>query len=313
VIVSVVIAYLLQGAVLKLEQWRCPHVMAVSLVCVLGFGLVSVALFWLLPLVWQESRAFINELPTNVQRIQSYMNQLPHEYSHYISVAQIQQFVLVVKRELASFGKVMLSFSLASIPGFIELVVYAILVPLMVFFFLKDSRQILSWLSHFQPQQSRLVHQVRHEVNVQIGHYIRGKFLELLIVFVINALIFKWFHLNYAIVLAFFTGVSVLIPYIGVLLVSIPVVLVAYLQYGLQPDFAYLMIGYGIVMLLDGNVLVPVLFSETMAIHPVAIIVAIIFFGGLGGFWGVFFAIPLATVVKAVLDAWPSTPMTSRR
>ena len=65
------------------------------------------------------------------------------------------------------------------------------------------------------------------------------------------------------------------------------------------------MIAYAIIQALDGNVLVPLLFSEALDLHPVAIIVAIVVFGGLWGFWGIFFAIPLATVVQAVLKAWP--------
>ena len=64
---------------------------------------------------------------------------------------------------------------------------------------------------------------------------------------------------------------------------------------------------YGIIQALDGNVLVPFVFSEVVDIHPVAIIVAILFFGGIWGFWGVFFAIPLAVVVQAVLGAWPQS------
>jgi len=65
---------------------------------------------------------------------------------------------------------------------------------------------------------------------------------------------------------------------------------------------------YGIIQALDGNLLVPLLFSEAVNLHPVAIIIAIIFFGGMWGLWGVFFAIPLATLVKAVLNAWPEEP-----
>ena len=52
--------------------------------------------------------------------------------------------------------------------------------------------------------------------------------------------------------------------------------------------------------------LVPILFSDVVNLHPVAIIVAILIFGGLWGFWGVFFAIPLATLVKSLLAAWPT-------
>jgi putative permease len=66
------------------------------------------------------------------------------------------------------------------------------------------------------------------------------------------------------------------------------------------------MLAYGIIQALDGNVVVPLLFSEAVNLHPVAIIVAVLVFGGLWGFWGVFFAIPLATLVMAVLHAWPS-------
>jgi putative permease len=67
---------------------------------------------------------------------------------------------------------------------------------------------------------------------------------------------------------------------------------------------------YGFIQFLDGNLLVPLLFSEVVNLHPVAIIVAVLFFGGIWGFWGVFFAIPLATLVKAVYNAWPRSALT---
>jgi len=83
--------------------------------------------------------------------------------------------------------------------------------------------------------------------------------------------------------------------------------LVALFQWGASAEFGYVMIAYGIIQALDGNLLVPLLFSEAVNLHPVTIIIAVILFGGLWGFWGVFFAIPLATLVKAVLNAWPSS------
>jgi len=100
-------------------------------------------------------------------------------------------------------------------------------------------------------------------------------------------------------------GLSVLIPYIGAAVVTLPIAFVAYFQWGLESEFIWLMISYGVIQFLDGNVLVPILFSEAVNLHPVAIIVAILVFGGLWGFWGVFFAIPLATLVKALINVWP--------
>jgi putative permease len=55
-------------------------------------------------------------------------------------------------------------------------------------------------------------------------------------------------------------------------------------------------------------VLATLLFAEVVNLHPVAVVVAILVFGGIWGFWGIFFAIPLATVVQAVLKAWPKLP-----
>ncbi len=66
---------------------------------------------------------------------------------------------------------------------------------------------------------------------------------------------------------------------------------------------------YLVLQALDGNVLVPLLFSEVVKLHPIAIILAILVFGGLWGFWGVFFAIPLATLAHAVIRAWPRQPL----
>jgi putative permease len=111
--------------------------------------------------------------------------------------------------------------------------------------------------------------------------------------------------LNYAMLLGLSVGLSVIIPYIGAVVVTIPVALIAYFQWGFTAEFGWLMLAYGIIQAIDGNVLVPLIFSEAVNLHPVAIIVAVLVFGGLWGFWGVFFAIPLATLVQAVLVAWP--------
>ena len=133
------------------------------------------------------------------------------------------------------------------------------------------------------------------------------KVWEILIVGAVSYVVFALLGLDFAILLAVITGISVLIPYVGAAAVTVPVAAVAFLQYGMTWDLVYTVIAYGIIQAIDGNVLAPLLFSEVVNLHPVAIIVAILIFGGLWGLWGVFFAIPLATVVQAVLRAWPRT------
>jgi putative permease len=143
------------------------------------------------------------------------------------------------------------------------------------------------------------------DVEAQIANYVRGKAGEIVIVGAVSYITFIALGLDYAALLATMVGFSVLIPYIGAAVITVPIAFVAYFQWGWGWNFGQVMIAYAIIQALDGNVLVPLLFSEALNLHPVAIIVAILVFGGLWGFWGIFFAIPLATLVQAVLKAWP--------
>jgi putative permease len=123
----------------------------------------------------------------------------------------------------------------------------------------------------------------------------------------VSSAAFAFMELRYSLLLGLLVGFSVLIPYIGAAVVTIPVAVVGLFQFGLSSEFGYLMLVYFIIQALDGNLLVPILFSEAVSLHPLYIIIAVLVFGGMWGFWGVFFAIPLATLVKAVITAW-STP-----
>ena len=144
-------------------------------------------------------------------------------------------------------------------------------------------------------------------MNQQIMNYMRGKLIEIIIIGTASTIAFITLGLNYPVLLGVLVGFSVLVPYVGATIVTLPVLLVALFQFGTSAEFGYVMIAYAIIQALDGNLLVPLLFSEAVNLHPVTIIIAVILFGGLWGFWGVFFAIPLATLVKAVLNAWSTT------
>jgi putative permease len=164
---------------------------------------------------------------------------------------------------------------------------------------------MVGWLTGYLPTERTLVNRVWTESEAQIANYVRGKVTEIVIVGSVTYVTFIILGLQYSALLATVVGFSVLVPYIGAAVATIPIALIAFFQFGWGWDFGQVIIAYAIIQALDGNLLVPLLFSEVVNLHPVAIILAILVFGGLGGFWGIFFAIPLATFVKAVLNAWP--------
>lgn len=304
VLASLVIAYLLEGIVHLLEARGARRTRVVILVFLTFMAFILFLLLGVTPLLWGQSLELIRELPNYLSRGQEALLQVPVHYP-VISEQQINELMALMQREITQQGQRILSLSISSIPGVITVLVYLILVPLLVFFFLKDKALIVHWVTGFLPAERSLSTEVWREVDVQLGNYVRGKFWEILIVGGTTFVVFSLLGIKYAILLSALVGLSVVVPYIGAAVVTVPVALVAWFQWGWGGEFAWLMVAYGIIQGLDGNVLVPLLFSEVVNLHPVAIIVAVLVFGGLWGFWGVFFAIPLATLVSAIIVAWP--------
>ncbi len=305
VLAGLVIAYLLEGVVASLERRGLYRFPSVLVVFSLFLAFLVFVIFGLLPLLSSQLSQLVQELPRMIARGQESLMQLPERYPHFISEEQVRQLITTLRGELGVWGQKVLTLSLASVVGLITLMVYLVLLPLLVFFFLKDKRRIIDWAIGYLPRNRGLSVRVWVDVDRQIGNYVRGKFWEIVIVWWASYITFSLMGLNYAMLLGLSVGLSVIIPYIGAVVVTIPVALIAYFQWGFTAEFGWLMLAYGIIQAIDGNVLVPLIFSEAVNLHPVAIIVAVLVFGGLWGFWGVFFAIPLATLVQAVLVAWP--------
>ena len=305
VIASIVIAYLLEGLIGLLERKRVPRFVAVLVVFVVFMTVLFLVIFGLLPLLSRQATQLLQQLPTMLGRGQELLLALPHMYPDLFSEQQVVDLINQIRAEAVTIGQNVVQASLSSVLGILTLLVYLILMPLMVFFFLKDKTTIVAWVKHFLPDDRRLAGQVWADVDVQIGNYVRGKFIEIVIVWAVTYVTFALMGLQFSMLLGVLVGLSVVIPYVGAVTVTFPVAVIGYFQWGFSSDFAYVMAAYAIIQALDGNVLVPLLFSEVVNLHPIAIIVAVLVFGGLWGFWGIFFAIPLATLVQAVLKAWP--------
>lgn len=303
---AVIIAFLMQGVVERFKLWGVSHLVAVSSAFLILAGSIVVGLLYILPALWDQVINLFTEAPRMLKEGQSLLLLLPEKYPTVITESQVKELTGGLRAELAQAGQTILSFSIAQLPILIAVLIYLVLVPILVFFFLKDGREMLLWFENLLPRERPIMQQVWREMNVQIANYVRGKVIEIVIVAGVSSVTFSLLGLNYALLLGIAVGFSVLIPYIGAAVVTLPVAIIGFFQWGWGEDFAYLMVAYFVIQALDGNVLVPLLFSEAVKMHPVVIVLAVLVFGGLWGFWGVFFAIPLATLCKAVLNAWPT-------
>ncbi len=311
VLASIVIAYLLEAMVQLLERAKMPRTPAVLIVFLLFLAGLVFLIFGVAPIISRPLTQLVTSLPGYVTQGQEALVELMRQYPQLVTQAQIEAITANLSAELARWGQQILGWSLSSAANIAGLVILLVLIPVLVYFMLMDKTKLVEWFKSYLPKERRLVSTVWADVEKQIANYVRGKVLEIVIVGAVTYVTFTVLGLDYAALLAVVVGFSVLIPYIGAFTATIPVALVAFFQFGWGWEFGSVVIAYTIIQVLDGNVLVPLIFSEAVNLHPIAIIVAILIFGGLWGFWGVFFAIPLATVVQAILAAWPKAQDTN--
>jgi putative permease len=304
-LMSLIFAYLLIGMQKRLEVYGLNS--TVALIFTYSFFLlIGIALMvWLVPLVYQQLQSLVLEIPKWVKTFTVFIQSVPENYPDLVSSEQITTFLQSLSGQITAISEEFLKASIAGIQNTVTIAINLILLPILVFFFLFDRDSIISSFLKILPKERAMLKNVWVEMDDQLSNYARGKAIEIVIVGLAAAIIFIYFDLQYIALLSVLVGFSVLIPFLGAFLVTIPVAIIGLLQFGLSFDFWLLMGAYLVLQILDGNLLVPLLFSDAVKLHPVIIMLAVFVFGALFGFWGVFFAIPIATLIKAIWNSWP--------
>ena len=304
-LISLIFAYLLIGMQSRMEQYGM-NTLASLIFTYCFFLLVGVAMIvWLGPMVYQQLQSLILEIPKWVNSSMIFVQDIPQKYPDLISSDQITTFLQSLSGQVTSISQDFLKASIAGIQNTVTVAINLILLPILVFFFLFDREAIISGFLAILPKDRDMLKNVWVEMDDQLSNYARGKAIEIVIVGVAAAIIFIFFGLQYIALLSVLVGFSVLIPFLGAFIVTIPVVAIGLLQFGLTFDFWLLLGAYIILQILDGYLLVPILFSDAVKLHPVIIMLAVFVYGSMFGFWGVFFAIPIATLIKAIWNSWP--------
>ena len=306
-LISIVVAYLLVGVQKKIESFNISSKWALVITFAIFIVTGAAMLVWLLPILYTQLQAFVLDVPELFNNFLEFVSTLPAKFPELVTSEQITVFFQAVSSELSSITQNIVKSSIAGIQSTITILLYIILFPILVFFFLFDRKNIMNGLSKLVPANREMFSNIWTEMDMQLSNYVRGKTTEIFVVGLCAAIIFSLVGLKYSALLSVLVGLSVVIPYVGAFLVTVPVVIVGLLQFGLTSEFYILITLYLLLQILDGNLLVPIIFSDAVKLHPVAIILAVFIFGSMFGFWGVFFAIPMATFIKAVWNAWPST------
>lgn len=298
IIISIIITYFLYNIQKLLTKINISTSISFLITYSLFLASFILILTIILPIIFKQLANLFDDLPIILQKIKI----LTYKYPSIFSIEQTNILFSNITTYVQSIGKTLISASLISIAIIIKWTISIFIIPILVLFLLKDHKKILEWFNKIMPEKMRFWKNIWIEINKQIENYIRGKIIEIIIITIANYILFKIYKISYADLLSLMVGLSVIIPYIGAIMVSIPVVLISAVQLGISQEFLYITIIYTTIQLLDGNILVPLLFSEAVNLHPISIIISVIVFGSTLNIYGVFFAIPFAIVIKAIIN-----------
>lgn len=304
VFVSILVAYLLNGVMNFFEEKNYSKKISFYFTFTIFLAFYLFILLSL-PYVTGQIASLINELPAIVAFVESLFNDLMIRYPNFFTTEQVEEIFASSASLIPSIAEQVLIQLNTSFSAIMNALIFLILTPILVFFFLKDKSEMLSYLTFFLPNKRSLLSKIWSDLNIQLFGYVRGKALEMIIVASITSTAFLVLEVNYSVILGILVGMSVLIPLFGAILVTIPVVAIGLFQWGLDTSFYIFLFVYFMIQILDGNVLFPLLMGNEVNLHPVLIILSILVFGGIWGFWGLLLAVPIATLIRAVFKVWP--------
>lgn len=304
VFLAVGLAYILNFPIRWLVKKGLKRIYALilvfgGLVCVMAWLILSIA-----PMLVRQLSTLLVEAPSIVAILRERLLSLEQYNLPYLDKATLYSIYENVNQYIQSNMDIRIDNIIKVLQNVAYIAVNTFLVPFMAFLMLVDYAPLKANFIRFLPQSSELADGVFKEFMSQLDNYVRGKVIEFIIMTVLSFVAFAFFGLKYNLLLSTLIGISVIIPYLGVIIATVPFALVAFFQFQLGTTFWTLMVIHTILQIFNGNILVPVLYSKTNNIRPITVIVAVIFFGQIWGILGVFLAIPLCTLIKAVANAW---------
>jgi len=241
ILTGLALAFLAQGTVARLVAWRLPRLLAICLVELLFLGVLIALVVGILPLVWGQLVDLVGALPSFIDRLREVTSDLAVVYPGLISDAAVDSWIASLSQPVAEIGGAVVQGLVAQLPNVLGVLIFLVLAPIAMFFFLKDKERMLAAVQRLLPREQGLLNQIGRVMGVQLGNYVRGKVIEILLVGVVTYLCFTLLSLNYAALLALAVGISVLIPYVGAAVVTFPVAAVGLLQFGWSVEFLTVM------------------------------------------------------------------------
>ncbi len=341
--VAGILAYLLDPVVTWLASRRVPRTLGVVIVFAAFLLLVAGIALWIIPSIHRQSVTFAESFPEYTQRAQALFTKTTEQMKIWSQMPLLKEdesagelndvlqgYILTGIQDgtvwlkdkapelLIGAGNWILR-GIGGAFGVVGLLISMVLVPIFLFFFLKEGPNIsASWSNYLplraSPLKSEIV-SLLSEINSYLISFFRGQLLVSMIDGLLIGVALLIMGMDFAVLIGLMVGVLGLIPYAGVIICWIPAVIIAIAQWG---DWTHPIIVTAIFLVvnnLDGMVIAPRIVGESVGLHPLTVIVSVLVWSiVLGGLLGALLAVPLTATLKVLLKRYfwdkPSTQPT---
>jgi putative permease len=303
---SFVLAYLFDPLVCRMEKSGLKRLPAIILLyCILG--LVSVfVIIYLVPLVTIRWESLVKNLPSYIQTVKELIASQKGRLLESSPAAEEMGWLLdsVTGNVDKVSGK--LGAGLYSAASRVAFNLFnLVLAPILVFFMLYYKREVMEGIKVWLPTRQRAhILTFGREVNDSIGGYIRGQLIVSVIVAVFSTIALFYLDVDYALLNGIFAGLASILPFIGVILATLPPLFFAYVKFQSGVMLVKVIAVFAAIYFLEGYLIKPLVFKESMNLNPLMTIVVVMAFGELMGFWGILLAIPIAAAMKIFTVHW---------
>lgn len=298
-LLALVLAYLLDPFVVMLERRKLPRVWGIM-------GLYAVLLFfsvflitYLIPFLTIRWEAFVHDLPAYILKVKGIIAAWKARLS---SGYGGQEWAWLFDAATGNIDKLVNKIGTgvyAAASSVVFNLFNLLLAPILIFFMLFYKMDILAGIKGWLPVKRRaMLLQIGGEINRSIGGYIRGQLMVSGIVAVLSAAALLFLDVDYPIFNGIFAGLASVLPFIGVILATIPALLFAYVKFQSGMAMLQVIAAFAGIYFLEGYVIKPLVFKESMDLNPLMTIIVVMAFGELMGFWGILLAIPIAAAIK---------------
>ncbi len=311
-----IIAYILQPIIDKISlKYKLSRIIVVSIVSLLFFSIFVILIVIILPIIYQQTALLINKIP--IYKIYLQTELLPNITTKIYSIDpniadkikdSISNFVNGMFLLITKFANNIWHYTVVTINLFILI----LLIPLILFYFLRDWTKMTENINLLLPIKSKKkIQEIFLAINGSLSAYIRGQLNVCILLSIYYTLSLSIIGIDLGVLLGVLSGFSIIIPFVGVLISFSLTMIISYFALGISYKLFYIIIIYFIGSIIDSYILSPKIIGDKIGLHPVWIIFAVLALGNIFGFIGILFAVPIAGIFKvlflAIIDFYKSS------